>query len=339
MSLSKYYSIAPPVDFGFGLVTYQWGQDWDLETLITNCESAGMRCVELRTGHKHKVEPTLNPKEREAVAARFADTEVGLVGIGSDERFDAPDKAVLTMAIERTKQFIRLSHDVGGSGVKVKPDNFHTSVPREKTIAQIGKTLNILAAYGEGFGQEIRLEVHGSCSELPVIKSIMEVADHPNVSVCWNCNQQDLLGKGIEHNFGLVRERFGQTLHVRELGDKEYPYQKLLDLLVQTDYVGWVLLEARTDQEDRVAAMNEQRALFEEMATLAVANAAEVKKDEAAKDKEAKGPEAKETETKASEAKDEKAKVAAEKADTEKPASEEEKQEKTAEETSEPNAD
>jgi hypothetical protein len=27
----------------FGLVTYLWGQDWDLPTLITNCEKASWK--------------------------------------------------------------------------------------------------------------------------------------------------------------------------------------------------------------------------------------------------------------------------------------------------------
>ena len=40
----------------FGLVTYQWGKDWDLPTLITNCERTGYHGIELRTQHAHGVE-------------------------------------------------------------------------------------------------------------------------------------------------------------------------------------------------------------------------------------------------------------------------------------------
>src|SRR6266481_7752397 len=39
-----------------GLVTYQLAQDWDLETIIKNCEAAKFGGVELRTTHAHKVE-------------------------------------------------------------------------------------------------------------------------------------------------------------------------------------------------------------------------------------------------------------------------------------------
>ena len=246
----------------FGLVTYLWGQDWDLPTLIENCEKTGTLGVELRTTHAHGVEPALNEQQRAEVRERFADSNVVLVGIGSNERFDSPDAAALRKAIEASKDFLRLSHDVGGTGVKVKPDRFYPDVPREKTIEQIGRALKELGEYGEGFGQQVRLEVHGQCAELPTIKAIMDVADHRNVAVCWNSNPTDLQGEGLEHNLKLVRDRFGATCHIHELNSDAYPHQQLIDLLVKSDYEGWLLLEASSMPPDRVVALAEQAKLF-----------------------------------------------------------------------------
>ncbi len=252
-------------NIAFGLVTYQWGNDWDLPTLIANCQKTKVLGVELRTTHAHKVEPVLNEKERQEVQKQFADGGITLVGLGSNERFDSPDPAVVRKAIEASKEFIRLSHDIGGSGVKVKPDTFHKEVPREKTIEQIGKALNELGEYAAGFGQQVRLEVHGGCAELPVIAAIMKVATDDNVAVCWNSNAQDLQGDGLEANFKLVRDRFGATCHVRELNLPDYPWDKLMKLLVDTDYSGWVLLEASSKPADRVAALAAQKALFDKL--------------------------------------------------------------------------
>ena len=248
-----------------GLVTYLWGQDWDLPTLITNCDKTGVLGVELRTTHRHGVEPGLDAAQRKQVKQRFDDSPAVFVGPGSNERFDDPDPARLTAAIEATKAFVRLSHDCGGSGVKVKPNSFHEDVPREKTIEQIGKALNTVGEFAGDYGQEIRLEVHGSCCELPTIKAIMAVADNPNVGVCWNSNGQDLAGEGLVHNFNLVKDRFSATVHVREFNVGSYPYAELLKLLVGIDYAGWILLECRTRPKDRVAALIEQRELFEQM--------------------------------------------------------------------------
>ena len=43
-----------------GLVTYQWGKDWDLPTLIANCAKTSMLGVEQRTQIAHGVETSLN---------------------------------------------------------------------------------------------------------------------------------------------------------------------------------------------------------------------------------------------------------------------------------------
>jgi sugar phosphate isomerase/epimerase len=249
----------------FGLVTYLWGRDWDLPTLIANCEQTGVLGVELRTTHAHGVEPSLNAEQRLEVRQRFADSGVTCVGLGSNERFDDPDPAVVQKAIEASKEFIVLSHDIGSNGVKVKPDTFHDSVPREQTIEQIGRSLNELGQFAEGFGQQVRLEVHGKCAELPTIKAIMDVADHPAVAVCWNSNVTDLSGEGLEANFRMVRDRFGETLHVRALTADDYPWPELFRLLVETEYARWMLLEASGDPPDRVAALKEQRELFEKL--------------------------------------------------------------------------
>ncbi len=249
----------------FGLVTYQWGKDWDLPTLLANLKKTGVLGVELRTTHKHGVEPVLTEAERVDVRKRFLDAGVTCVGIGSDERFDNPDPAVVKKAIEATKAFVQLSHDIGGSGVKVKPDRFWPDVPEEKTIEQIGKSLNELGEFGEGFGQQIRLEVHGKCQELPTIKAIMDVADNPNVAVCWNSNPTDLQGAGLEANFAMVNKRFGATSHVHLLDMKEYPFAKLFDLYVAMDYEGWWLLEEGKVPADPVAALAEQKKLFDKM--------------------------------------------------------------------------
>ena len=250
----------------FGLVTYLWGKDMDLPTLIDVCEKAGIDGVETRTQHKHGVEPSLSKAERLDVKKRFADSPVTLVGYGSNAQFHEDDRAKVKANIELTKQYVQLMHDCGASGVKVKPNAFVEGVPREKTIEQIGKSFNVVAAYGAEYGQEIRVEAHGrGTSELPNMKAIFDVADHPNVGVCWNSNDVDLEGKGLEHNFNLVKDRFAATVHVRELNDGKYPYAKLMKMFVEMKYEGWILLEARTDPKDKVKALIEQREVFEKM--------------------------------------------------------------------------
>ncbi|MEN6536558.1 MAG: TIM barrel protein [Bryobacteraceae bacterium] len=253
-------------DMRLGLVTYQWAEGMDLPALLTACEKSGLLGVELRTMHAHGVEPALTKEQRKEVRKRFADSPVDLVGYGSNCEYHSPDPAELKQNIEQTKQYVLLMQDCGGSGVKVKPNTFPKGVPREKTIAQIGKALNEVGAFGADHGQKIRLEVHGrETCELPVIKAIMDIATHPNVYVCWNSNGEDLAGAGLDANFNMVKARIGDTTHVRELNDGDYPYERLFKLFEGIHYKGWFLLEARTEQPDKVKAMAEQLAIFKKM--------------------------------------------------------------------------
>ncbi len=249
-----------------GLVTYLWGKDWDVPTLIKNCTASKVYGVELRVEHAHGVEPSITDARRKEVKQMFANSAVKIVGLGTNQQYDFVEPEKLKQSIEKTKEFIKLGADIGGTGVKVKPNAFHKEVPHEKTIEQIGKALNEVGKFAADYGQKIRLEVHGNeTQELPNIKAIMDVADNPNVYVCWNCNDEDLLGGGLEKNFNLVKKRLGDTVHVRELNIGNYPYQQLMGLFVNMDYEGWILLECRTEPADKVKAMIEQYDVFKSM--------------------------------------------------------------------------
>jgi len=249
-----------------GLVTYLWAKDWDIPTIIQNCTEAGLGGVELRIEHAHGVTLDMSKIERAEVKRIFAGSPVQVIGMGTNQKFDYVDPAKLKESIETTKKWLQLSKDIGGTGVKVKPNGFHPEVPKEKTIEQIGKALNELGKYALDMGQQIRLEVHGKETQLlPNIKAIMGYVDTKGTGVCWNCNKEDLSGGGLEYNFNLIKDRFGDTCHVRELNDKSYPYQELMDLFVKMDYKGWILLECRTDPEDKVEALKEQRKIWRRM--------------------------------------------------------------------------
>ncbi|MEX2121294.1 MAG: sugar phosphate isomerase/epimerase family protein [Pirellulales bacterium] len=248
-----------------GLVTYMWGADWDLPTLIENCRQTGFAGVELRSTHKHGVEPALTAAQRREVAARFTESGIDLVGLGSACEYHSPDRSVVRKNIDETKAFIKLCHDCGGTGVKVRPNGLPPEVPVEKTLEQIGRALNEVAAFGEGYGVAIRLEVHGRGTDnLEHIKTIMDVADHPGATVCWNSNAADLEGQGLRHNFNLVKDRLG-TIHIHDL-ISSYPWRMLFELLNEAGFEGWTLLEEGRPTSDPIRVMRYYRLLWETMA-------------------------------------------------------------------------
>lgn len=249
-----------------GLVTYQWAKDWDLPTLIANCTKTGVLGVELRTEHAHGVETKLTAAQRKEVRKMFADSPVTCLGYGANFEYHSPDPARLRSNIEQTKEYIKLCKDIGATGIKVKPNDLPAGVEKEKTIAQIASALNEVGKFALDYDQLVRVEVHGNkTQELPVMKAIFDQVTGKNVKICWNCNDQDLLPPGLEGNFNSVKKWFGDTVHIRELNVGNYPYQQLFDLFTGIDYNGWILLEARTEPADKVAALKEQLALFNQM--------------------------------------------------------------------------
>lgn len=268
-------TVVNPLSFGsipvrskmkFGLVTYNWGKDWDLPTLIKNCEDAGYDAVELRTEHAHGVETSLSSSDRKKVKKMFARSSVTCVGYGSNYEYHDADQAKLRWNIDQTKEYIKLCHDIGSTGLKVKPNTLPEGVPKEKTISQIAASLNEVGRFAQKYNQTIRVEAHGRLtSELPNMKAIFDQVTESNVKICWNCNPVDTNPPGIKKNFESVQEWIGDTVHVHTLDKGDYPYKEIFGLLGEMDYKGWILLEEGTVPNDIVGSMKEQKMAFDEL--------------------------------------------------------------------------
>jgi sugar phosphate isomerase/epimerase len=234
-----------------GLVTYNLAKDWDVPTIIEKCVATGFEGVELRTTHAHGVEVTLSPAERAEVKRRFEDSPIELCGLGSTFEYHALDPAEVRRNIEGTKAYTILAHDVGAPGVKVRPNGVQeqAGIPIPQTLEQIGLALRECAAFAQDYGVQIRLEVHGHVtSHVPHIKTIMEVADHPNLYVCWNSNPGEVENGSIAANFNLVKQWIG-LVHMRDLCDPDYPWQELIHLLQGIGYSGFCCAEVPESPE------------------------------------------------------------------------------------------
>jgi sugar phosphate isomerase/epimerase len=115
------------------------------------------------------VSPELSAGQRHEVRTQFEESGVAVLGMGTNFEFHSPDPEVLKKNIEGAREYIRLSHDVGGSGVKVKPNQLPKGVPVEQTLEQIGKAL---AELGVALQEEVQ---DGHEVRLPGSERAMEV--------------------------------------------------------------------------------------------------------------------------------------------------------------------
>jgi sugar phosphate isomerase/epimerase len=237
---------ARPPKFKLGIVTYNIAADWDLPTILKICKNVGLSPVELRTTHKHGVEPSLSKEQRKEVRKRFMDSSVACWGCGSVCEFHSADQAVVKKNIETCKEFVQLAADIGGRGVKVRPNGLPKNVPVEKTLEQIGKALIPCGQAAADAGVEIWVEVHGAGTQEPAnIKTIMEHCGHKSVGLTWNSNPTDIKNDSVANAFKLLR-RHVRSCHINELyKDKtgKYPYRELFRLFRESDYDRVTLVE------------------------------------------------------------------------------------------------
>ena len=244
-----------------GLMTYNLGKDWDIETIIKNCTETEWKSVELRTTHKHGVEVTLSPDERKEVKKRFENSALETISLASAFQYHSPDRSELKRNIEGTKEYVKLARDVGATGIRVFPNAFVDGVDKDKTMEQIGKALAEVASFGNDYGVEIRVCVHGNgTNSVPVIKKIIDYSNSPYVYVNWNCDLLDTSGKGLEYNFNLVKDRI-KGVHMHDLHNEDYPYRLFFKLLAESGYKGYCNAEVAASCEP-VTFMKYYRALF-----------------------------------------------------------------------------
>src|SRR5262245_21553139 len=245
-----------------GVVTYNIAKDWDLPTLIANLTAARFDAVELRTTHRHGVEPALSASARRDVRARFEASAVAIGGLGTICEYHSPDPAIVRRNIEETKAWVGLARDLGAPTVKVRPNGVPKDVPEDRTLEQIGRSLRECGAFAGDHGVTIRLEVHGeTTSRLPRIRRILDYAgNHPRVRVCWNSNATDLADGGFDANLALVRDQIGQV-HMHDLFDEAYPWRRLLTALAGTGFGGYCFAEI-PESTDPLRVLKYYRALF-----------------------------------------------------------------------------
>jgi sugar phosphate isomerase/epimerase len=244
-----------------GVMTYTLAQKWDIETIIKNLTLTGYQSVELRTTHAHGVEVNLTPTQRSEVKNRFKDSPLEAISLASAFEYHSPDATVLKKNIEGTKEYILLAKDVGAVGIRVFGNSLPDGVPEEKSINQIGKALSEVGEFGYNNGVEVRICVHGTkTNRIPVIKKIIDASQDPHVFVNWNCNPEDLEGKGLEFNFNMIKDRL-RGVHMHELWDTTYPYRQFFKLLADNGYKGYCNAEI-DENSDPIRLMRYYKALF-----------------------------------------------------------------------------
>jgi sugar phosphate isomerase/epimerase len=252
-----------PPRFHLGIVTYNLAANWDIETIIKNCEAADFEGAELRTTHKHEVEPSITSSRRSEVKKRFADSRVRLVSLGTTCEYQSPDAAVVEKNIEETRRWCELAQDLGCLGVKVRPNGFPRDVPHEQILDQIGRALAKCGDAARDHGVEIWMEVHGEGTQIPShAHQILTVANHPSVGACWNSNPTDVENGSVQKGFELLKPWI-RSCHINNLDNRAYPWHELFTLLRSINFDRYTFAEIAQPSCEPLRFMSYYRALWD----------------------------------------------------------------------------
>ncbi len=257
--------------FKLGIVTYNVPATWDLPTILKTCQKVGIAAVECRTTHKHGVEPTLTADERKTVKKHFADAGIVFWGCGSVCEFHAADEAVVKKNIEECKRFVDLVKDLGGLGVKVRPNGVAKGHTVEQACTQIGTALKECGKAAGDAGIEICVEVHGAVSAIPKnMRAMMDACGHKSVGVTWNSNATDIIDGKLDEGFDLLKKLI-RSCHINDLtNDKagKYPYRDLFKKLRGIGYDRYTMCEVGKTYEPEAGLkfLTEYKELWDSLA-------------------------------------------------------------------------
>ncbi len=248
----------PPLKLG--LMSYNLGKDWDIDTVIKNCSEAGWVHAELRTTHGHGIEVSLSKTERAEVKKRFEDSPLEAISLASGYQYWYPDPAELKKNIEGTKEYLQLAADVGAIGIRVFPNASAEDVSSDKMLKQTGEALAEVGEFGYNLGVDVRACVHGKgTGNIPAMKRIVDYSKSDHVYINWNCMASDTEGAGLKANFNMIKDRI-RGVHLHEL-HSDYPYRDFLKLLRASGYDGYCNAEIPSSCEP-IRLMHYYRTLF-----------------------------------------------------------------------------
>lgn len=234
------------------LLTYSLAKSWSLAKIIDAARAFGFAGIEFRAeaGHQHGVEIERTKAERREIRDRIEDAFLEVACVGTGSRFESPDPAERSAVIERTKQFIELASDLGCPRIRVFGNNIPKEVARDECVKYVGESLRELGEFAEPYAVDVLLELHGQFRYWGFARTAVEIADHPNVALVYNCDQADIVGGSVAGTYDRVRSWI-RHVHLHEFNGRRaplYPYPELFALLRADGYEGYLSSEIEIQQ-------------------------------------------------------------------------------------------
>lgn len=232
----------------FSLLTHRIAHSWDLPTLIDAAGRIGFSGLEFRVeeGGGHRVELERTRLERREIRERIEDALLEVVSVTTGSRLDYPNPDERAKSVDHIKSYVDLAADLGCGRIRVFGNNIPDGVSRQECVQYVGESLRTLGEYAQPAGVDVLLEMHGQFNYWAFARGAVEIADHPNVAILYNCDKHDPIAGSISSVYSHVRGWI-RHIHMHDF-TSGYPYPELFALLKRDGYDGYLSPELPWDK-------------------------------------------------------------------------------------------
>ncbi len=235
--------------------------EWELGTIIREATRLGYHGLEPRAEaeHKHGIELSLSAAQRAQVRRKFEDAGFAVGCVATSVRFSMADPAERAKMGERAKAYIDLAADLGCQRIRVFGGAIPDGVEKATCKAYVAESLAKIGPYAAERGVWICLETHDHFSRAAEVADTLVQADAPGLAANWDWQHPFTQGETVEESYDYL-EHYVQHTHVHDvvrkpeggtqivhMGEGVLPLEKIVRLLKQGPYGGYLSMECWTD--------------------------------------------------------------------------------------------
>jgi sugar phosphate isomerase/epimerase len=186
---------------------------------------------------------------------RLTDAGLRVCCVDTSCFFHHPDAQLRAAALEMGRPMIVLAAELGAPAIRVFGDRVQVGANRVETERWIAEGVRTLAAFGRTHHVETWLETHGDLARSSDTKKVLRAADAEGTGALWDpLNAFSEFGEDPAAGLAALGPML-RHIHIKDarrgdfpwepvlMGTGDFPAARVVDLLRQRDYQGFVSFE------------------------------------------------------------------------------------------------
>lgn len=161
--------------------------EWPLTTILEVMDRHGYEGLEPRLGWPNQagLVPELSKAKRQEISARFQDRGKSICCLATGARFALADPASIKDQVEETRNAIEMAADLGAPLVRIFGGD-HGEGELTAIAHRTAEALRPVLDFADDHGITLAFETHDFWCHSPLVRKIIQLANHPRLGVLWD---------------------------------------------------------------------------------------------------------------------------------------------------------